>query len=702
MYFNWKLTMTHIAIYLFVSGFCIFSYGQENAMSGLPEEWRQVWSSPPNALRPLQIVHGIPAAQATPEAMGALKEIGFGGIVCNVDFNEYMVSETHWATLRKAIQAAKQVGLEIWIYDEQGYPSGAAGGLVLKANPAYDSQVLVYDPSQEQPFAIRPAYEHTHASNNFYAARRCPNLIDKAAMQCFIDKTHQAYYDKLAKDFPVVQAFFTDEPSLMAVDLGQLPEYIRKNVRVDDPVDETVKPLPMIPWCDDLAKEYQRCYNEDLLSVRNSLFTGQTEQDRQVRRRFWALIADLMADRFFGQIQQWCHTHHIASSGHSLREENLICHVGLYGNSLKALGRMDIPGLDVLSSEPSEVLHSMWLTASLPASAALFNGGRKVITEVSDFSQRMGSNQAASLEKMQATAAWQAAFGVTEFTSYYLSSAMDQIVYMIDIGSNIPFDKAKYQGYCEYVGRLNAILRQAQPDPKVLLYYPIYDLWAEYIPVTGQLDLSSQTPRAQQLVHTFGALGQQMVRSQISFALPDHEILSTAEVRDGGLWIRGRRFEALVLPADVELPETAKDVASQFEAEGGYVFRAEQPNAVLDLQKLAAIQKNGQMEPACDHVVAGRFMRDGREILLFVNVADKPYTGRIKLNHPDHWLQAQPDTGAIQSCKAVDSNWMDISLDANKAIFLIGPVKGLPENWQVINKRIIARFLHWRLSTISY
>ncbi|MBN2375034.1 MAG: hypothetical protein JXD22_01435 [Sedimentisphaerales bacterium] len=644
-------------------------------MSGLPKEWRQLWSSPPNELRPLQIVHGIPPAQATLHAMGTLKEIGFGGIVCNVDFNEYLVSDTHWETLRKAIQAARQVGLVIWIYDEQGYPSGAAGGLVMKENPAFDSQVLVYDPSQVQPFAIRSAYEHTHASNNYYAARRCPNLIDKAAMHCFIDKTHQAYCEKLGGDFGEVQAFFTDEPSLMAVNLGQLPEHIRKNVRVDDPVDQTVKPLPMVPWCNDLTQVYQRRYGVDLLAVRSSLFTGKTEKDRLVRRQYWALIADLIADRFFGQIQQWSHTHHVASSGHSLHEENLICHVGLYGNSLKALGRMDIPGLDVLTSEPSEVLRSMWLTASLPASAALFNGGRKVMTEVSDFSQRMATKQSATLEKMQATAAWQAAFGVTEFTSYYLSSAMDQIVYMIDIGSTIPFDMAKYQGYCEYVGKLNAILRQANPDPKVLLYYPIYDLWAEYLPVADKLDLSRQTQRAQQLVHTFFTLGQQMVRSQISFALTDHEILSTAKVRNGGLWFQGRRFEALLLPANVELPETAKVVVNQWEADGGYVFRAEQQNAVVDMQKLADIQKNGFLEPACDHVVAGRFIRDCREILLLVNVADKPYSGRIRLNQPDYWLQADPDNGTFKACKSINSNWIDVSLDANRAIFLISPAK---------------------------
>ena len=36
---------------------------------------------------------------------------------------------------------------------------------------------------------------------------------------------------------------------------------------------------------------------------------------------------------------------------------------------------MDIPGLDVLSSDPEAVMHRGWMTAGLPASAALLMGG---------------------------------------------------------------------------------------------------------------------------------------------------------------------------------------------------------------------------------------------------------------------------------------------------------------------------------------
>jgi len=105
-------------------------FGQE-ASRGLPDKWSGAWLAPTCELRPLQIIHGVPPAQATAAAMATLKELGLGGIVCNVNFAEYLRSEAYWATLLAAVEGCRQAGLRVWIYDEEGYPSGSAGGLVL-------------------------------------------------------------------------------------------------------------------------------------------------------------------------------------------------------------------------------------------------------------------------------------------------------------------------------------------------------------------------------------------------------------------------------------------------------------------------------------------------------------------------------------------------------------------------------------------
>lgn len=630
----------------------------EPAVSDLPAEWLQAWRSPGVECRPLQIVHGVPASQATADAMKRLKDVGLGGIVCNVAFDSYLGSEANWQTCVQAVKACAGVGLRVWIYDEEGYPSGAAGGLVLKENPGFEALALASDPSRADPFIVRASYEHTHASNNFHAARRYPNLIDKAAVAGFVRLTHDAYYQHLGPFFGrTIEAFFTDEPSLMAVDTGPLPDEIRKGVRVVDPLDPNAKPLPSVPWTADLPELYRQRYGQDLNAVRRSLFEGDTDADRQIRRQYWALIADLLADRYFGQIEQWAGAHSVASSGHILWEEELLHHAALEGNSLKMLGRMDIPGLDMLSSDPEAVIYTGWMTAVLPASAALLNGRRLVMTEVSDFAETMAKKGPASVAHMCATAAWQAALGVTEFALYYTRQQRTP---------------QEYQAYCDFVGRLNALLREAQPSPRVLLYYPIWDIWSEYRPVAGKLAMDSQSPRLRGIVNSFMDLGQRMTRGQISFALADHELLAAGRVEGDTIHVGGGSFKALVIPAAVELPPVAEQQIKRFEAGGGRVLRAT-PSSNADLASVAATYDSGLVSPGSERIVVGRFTRAGREIVLAVNVGNAAYDGAMTARDAAQWIVGDPATGAVGPANMDQQGRISLSLPPRAAWILTGP-----------------------------
>ena len=667
--------------------------------------------------RPLQIVHGIKPQRASPSGMQYYKDLGLGGIVCNVDFLQYMKSEPHWKTLVDGVDACRQLGMVVWLYDEDGYPSGSAGGLVLAENRDFEALALAFDKSRSDPFLLRPSYEHTHASNNFAAARRYINLLDAGADASFLRHTHDAYWQHLQKHFGhTIQAVFTDEPSMMAVNLGQLPEEVRKKVRVADPLDPKLPALPSVPWVRDLPERYQERYHQDLNAQRRSLFEGDTADDRRVRRQFWALVADLVAERYYGQIQTWCGNHRIASSGHTLWEEDILHHVPLDGNKLEVLGKMDIPGLDELSSDPEVVIHGGWMTAGTPCSAAALHGRRRVMTEVSDFSQRMAKQGDASLDAMQATAAWQAAWGVTEFMLYYSPAGRSA---------------DDYRAYCDFVGRLNAVLKPAKPTSEVLLYYPIYDLWAEYRPVAEPLQSASQPPLLRKIVNSFWRLGTTLQRGQNPFVMVDHESLATAAVgrssvarceksrnRDlchserseesmsGGkilrdaqddqrrfptkpallekersdaangnpvLTIAGRSFTTLVLPDGVVLPNSVATVVDQFRAVGGRVL-SDRETAPFNTASLTnAIQPANRLLPASEAITLGRFERDGRTILLLVNVARKPYHGRLAVELKGTWACMDPATGNTAPLAADAQGRLPLSLAAHQTVLLVAP-----------------------------
>jgi hypothetical protein len=258
---------------------------------------------------------------------------------------------------------------------------------------------------------------------------------------------------------------------------------------------------------------------------------------------------------------------------------------------------------------------------------------------------------------MCATAAWQAAFGVTEFALYYNRSQRSP---------------ADYRSYCTFVGRLNALLREAQLAPRVLLYYPVADIWADYRPVAQKLVLSSQPKSLQETVNAFMGLGQRLTRAQISFMLADHEVLSAASVQEGNLCIAGRPFTMLVLPCGVELPAPAQEKVEDFQAAGGSVLH-DVTAQELDVQALARTYDCGLPRDPNERLVVGRFVREGRKVVLVVNSGTTRYDGRLTACNPGSWYVADPRTGSMEPARVTSAGGVAVSLPPCGARILIGP-----------------------------
>jgi hypothetical protein len=360
----------------------------------------------------MQIIHDIELLRRRTgdvrRGLAALQAQGIGGIVTNVPFTGYLTDPTAWPRLREVLGACRDMGLRVWIYDEKGYPSGYAGGHVLAGHPQFEAQALFYD-ADAQRCTSGGSYEGTHNCRNYFAQARTANLLDEDAIARFIEVTHERYAAELGPDFAMVEAFFTDEPGLNAMGSPELPPQAG-NVPVVDPPDSTRKLLPALAWSEPLARRFA---GRDL----TGLFTDRPGA-AELRREFHAKTGEHLADAFFAQIQQWCFDHEVFSSGHILAEENAAAHVPLYGNFLRCLMKMDIPGIDVLSGLPEDC-RSFRRAAAFGLSAALLNGDRRVFSESSDINQLINPGQIVAPAQATASMAWQAALGVTDFASYF-------------------------------------------------------------------------------------------------------------------------------------------------------------------------------------------------------------------------------------------------------------------------------------------
>lgn len=628
----------------------------------LPEKWMKSWSSPPVEYRPLQIVHG---ADIRDKAAYYKDSCGLGGVVCNVPFGEnYLKSENDWNVYVDGVKAMRKNGLRVWIYDEDGYPSLGAGGRVIEADRSLEALEMVYDKDSKTPFVVRPCYEYVHASNNFYMARRYPNPLDPKATQKFIELTHEAYFNHLGPElYGQVEAFFTDEPSMMAVNLGQLRDDVRKNVKVKDPIDPDKKNLPMISWAKDLPEKYKARYGDDLMPVIASLFSGNEEKDKTVRQKFWSFLAELDRDYYYKAIQSWCKATREknkdkgpVASGHGLREENPSNHVSIDGNKLLVSSGFDIPGLDQLSSDPTIWGDNSWMAAFFPNSSAVLNGQRRVMCEMSDFEQTLNGKGPVDVQHMQAATAWQMAFGVTDFNLYYT----------ITYGDKYPNRKeAAYREYCNFVGRINSILMEATPVRKTLLYYPIYDLQREYIPTAEKMSWRTQSELTKTVEFSFRDLGANLLKTQTQFVLVDYLTLEKAIVNSNGtIQIGNSRYSSLVFPKGITLPASVKAILEQAKDKGlKIVYANDYPETPSSEQLALLVGSKEKILPARESIAFGKFMHDGQEIYMMTNTGDQNYTGKFKVQKGKLYVELDPQTGKISDELKLANLLIPIDLD---------------------------------------
>jgi hypothetical protein len=617
--------------------------GEQNV---LPEKWLPTWYSPTAIYRPLQIVHG---ADIRGKASYYKDTCGLGGVVCNVPFGKsYLKSESDWKVFVDGVKTMRQNGLRVWIYDEDGYPSLGAGGRVLEADPSLEALEMVYDKESKTPFMVRPCYEYAHASNNFYMARRYPNPLNSKATQKFIELTHQAYFDHLGPElYGEVEAFFTDEPSMMAVNLGELREDVRKNVKVIDPIDPEKKNLPMVSWANDLPERYKTRYEEELMPVVASLFSGDDEKDKVVRQKFWSLLAELDREYYYKAIQSWCKSTRDknnglgpVASGHGLREENPSNHVSLDGNKLLVSSGFDIPGLDQLSSDPTIWEESSWMAAFFPSSSATLNGQRRVMCEMSDFEQTINGKSPVDVQHMQASTAWQMAFGVTDFTLYYT----------IAYGDKYPNrNEPAHREYCDFVGRVNSILMEATPVRKTLLYYPIYDLQREYIPTAEKMSWRTQSELTKTIESSFRQSGANLLKAQTQFVLIDYLALEKAVINDNGtIQIGQNKYSSIVFPKGVVFPISVSKIVEEIKAKGIKVVFADEFNETPSPEQLSEFVGNDdKLIPAGYSIAFGKFTRDSIVIYLMVNTSNDLYKGELEVLKGKRYIELDPQTGGF-------------------------------------------------------
>ncbi len=584
-----RLRVFQVAVYVLLGVGC-------TGLAPAEDLWEKRFAQPPDEARILKIIHNWPdQSDAQDRLISNLRTQGFGGVVCNVSFDQYLESQPKWQAFTRAVKEAKRTGLAMWLYDERGYPSGNAGGLTLRDHPEWEARGFLVADSESsggtvsldlppgklvlaQAFPVRdgaldlpnrvdlagqvqgakldwqtPAgrwhvmaitesrlFDGTHAAANIHAIIPYPNLLMPEPTARFIDLTYGGYAKHLGGNLgKYFEATFTDEPSLMSLFFQPMP----------------YRPLP---WASNLPAEFKRRRGYELdAALLPMLVADAGPATSKTRHDYWLTVGELLAENFFGQIQTRCRQLGVPSGGHLLAEEHIASHVALYGDFFRCLRRLDAPSIDCLTSLPPEV---PWFIARLVSSAAELEGRTLVMSETSDHSQvyRLAGDQrprrVVTEAEIRGTCNRQIVAGVNTITSYYTFADLTDV---------------QLRRLNEWVGRCCTALRGGYQVADIAVLYPAESLWTKFIP---SRHWTKEAPAAALIENLYRAAAESLFAAQRDFTFVDSRALIEAHVKSGTLVHGKLRWRVIVLPGADTLPLAAWQNLAKFVRQGGVVI----------------------------------------------------------------------------------------------------------------------------------
>lgn len=571
----------------------------DGAISPLPAENRPLaerFANPPASARILRIIHkqhDNPTLQD--KQLQQLAAQGFGGFAGNVSFDGYVDDETKWPAFLRGVRMAKAAGMSLWLYDECGYPSGSARDLTLRGHPEWAARGLLVAETNstggEVSIAMPPGklvsavalpvrdgiaqldqaadlaasvsgdqlrwqapagdwrvfamtddliYSNTHAAVSLAFKKPCINLLKPEPTRRFLEVTHDQYAARLDQNLGKwFVSTFTDEPSLM---------------------NYWMRPMPyrVLPWSESLAKEFKKRRGERLEPLLPALVTDAGPRGAKARYDFWQTIGELVSENYFGQIQDWCHGHKLASGGHLLIEETLVAHVPFYGDFFRCARRLDAPSIDCLTSIPSEV---PWYIARMISSIADLEERKVTMCEVSDHSQRYrpaGDTRPVRVvteDEIRGTCNRLIWGGISTLTSYYQFGGLDD---------------EQLRRINNWVGRCTTMLGGGHQVADIAVLYPIESLWPKFTP--SHNGATEAGAAAHQIERIYDNVSSTLYGANRDFAYIDSQALADAKVRGDSLRHGDLKWRVLVLSAVDTLPMDAWKNIERFWRNGGIVI----------------------------------------------------------------------------------------------------------------------------------
>lgn len=530
--------------------------------------------------------------------LGILKEMGFGGVHIHsrTGLETEYLGEKFMNMVSECCDKAESCNMFLSLYDEDRWPSGAAGGIVtddkryrqrfivmrtapMEATEDYDyayenaetyyiaefnvvldkcGRLVSYQRTKEPPKENETkwyVYSETQAPDSWFNNRTYLDTLSKKAADKFIEVTYDGYKKAVGNYFGgLIQSIFTDEP-----------QFARKGNLSFAAAAEDVK----MPWTMEFDKLFEERYGFRITDRLPELFwelaDGNVSKTRYLYHDF---STELFCEAFMYNCGKWCERNGIDLTGHMLCEESLYSQASTIGEAMRAYKHFGIPGIDILCD-------SHEYTTAKQAQSAVHQYAREGM-----MSELYGvTGWDFDFRRHKAQGDWQAALGVTlrVLSVSWVSMKGDA---KRDYPTSVNYQSSWYKEYSyieNHFARVCTAMTRGNPIVKVGVIHPIETYWLRF----GPNDSTGEERKT--MDDQFHMLAEWLLRGTIDFDYICESLLPEQAGEIGNtLSVGAMKYSAVIVAGCETLRSTTVNILKRFADAGGKIIFVGKPPKYMD------------------------------------------------------------------------------------------------------------------------
>jgi hypothetical protein len=531
---------------------------------------REQFANPPAEYRtmPFLVWNGEVTEADIDRDVAEFKKQGTGGFIIHPRpgmITPYM-SDRWFALVRYTVEKAKKLGMQAWLYDENSYPSGFAGGHVPAEMPeSYnEGQGLVLrklasltpDSAAKCKVLLRKSgdgFEDVTASaaaqpgtgeyacfelafyptkDDWFGGFSYVDLIRPGVTEKFIELTMRGYARSIGSDFGrTVPGIFTDEPN------------------IEPPVKGSIR------WTPDLFAQFEKRWGYDLRSRLVSLIEDAGDWSK-VRHDYWSTLLDLFIERWSKPWHAYAEKSGLKWTGHYWDHAWPSAREG--PDNMAMYAWHDVPGIDMLFNQFNEEMGD-------PASGNRNDqfGNVRIVKELASVANQLGRRRTLSetyggggwdlrFEDMKRLGDWEYVLGVNLMNQHL---AFQTLVgaRKYDYPQSFSYHEPWWNHYRvlgDYFGRLSLALSTGEQVNRTVILEPTSSAWMYARAGAGEGEFNDQLVSIER---EFRGFLNRLETQQAEYDLGSEQIIrDRGKVTGNKFAIGGREYGLVVLPPATE------------------------------------------------------------------------------------------------------------------------------------------------------